>query len=525
MFADSLSHALDLLGFVLLAVSGSAVFLTVLTWRSRKSRRPVSLGASLVLFFLTSWFMLDGLLAFAPGLSDRGEEIAGKVIASLVWLSLAFTANAALKRFVWYGALVRDGRPSVPDILVDLASLGVYAAALLAISSLVFDRDITAIAATSGVVALVIGYSAQSTLAEVFAGLALNLSHPFRKGDSVQIDGVWAVIVDMGWRSVSLRTYEGNLIVLPNTKAASMRLTNMDLPDNRTRHHIPFVMDVDVPPARVREVGIRAMLEVPAVLRQPPPMILVKNFTEWGVAYEAIFWQENPNVWILRRDEVAGALWYGFHRAGLPFAVRRRDLAAPDNAAPPVPRPEPRAVAAEIFAALRRAPLFTVVPDDALAMLASSQRRLLFGVPERIVRQGDAGSSMYVILSGKVNVMLDADGAETPIATMGPGESFGHMSLMTGEPRSASVRAGGDVVLVEITKEALAPVLETYPELVEALAEQIVALKEANERFQAERQTRQDAEEPRTTAISRLAARIRSFFGGETEDIPLRASA
>jgi CRP-like cAMP-binding protein len=285
-------------------------------------------------------------------------------------------------------------------------------------------------------------------------------------------------------------------------------------------------MDVDVPPARVREVGIRAMLEVPAVLRQPSPMILVKNFTEWGVAYEAIFWQEDPNTWILRRDEVAGALWYGFHRAGLPLAVRRRDLASPDNAAPPVPRPEPRAVAAEIFAALRRAPLFAAVPDDALAMLASSQRRLLFGAPERIVRQNEAGSSMYVILTGRVEVLLEgADGAELPVAAMEAGESFGHLSLMTGEPRSATVRAAGDVVLVEITKEALAPLLAAQPELVEALAAQIVALKEANGRIQAERQSRAGAEEPPTTAITRLATLIRAFFGGETERAALRETA
>jgi small-conductance mechanosensitive channel/CRP-like cAMP-binding protein len=520
LFADPFSHALDLLGFVLLFVSGSAAFLTLVTWRSRKSRHPLALGVSLVAFFLTAHLMLEGLIELMPGLSRRGEEILGQALATLAWLSLAFTINAALKRFVWYGALQRDGRPTVPDILIDLAGLGVYAAALLVVAAAVFERDVTAIAATSGVVAFVIGYSAQSTLAEVFAGLALNLSHPFRKGDSVQVDGVWGVIVDMSWRSVALRTYEGNLVVLPNSKAAAMRLVNMDLPEHRTRHHIPFVMDVDVPPARVREVGIRAMLEVPSVLREPAPMILAKNFTEWGVAYEAIFWQADPNTWILRRDEVAGALWYGFHRAGLPLAVRRRDLAAPDNAAPPVPRLEPRAVAAEIFAALRRAPLFAAVPDDALAMLAASQRRLLFGAPERIVRQGEAGSSMYVILGGRVEVLLEAEGgAELPVAEMRAGESFGHMSLMTGEPRSATVRAAGDVVLVEITKEALAPVLEAQPELVEALAEQIVAMKEANGRTRAERQKGAAPAEPPVTAITRLAARIRAFFDGEMEAV------
>ncbi|HYE00726.1 MAG TPA: mechanosensitive ion channel family protein [Alphaproteobacteria bacterium] len=512
---DAFANALDLLGFVLLVVSGSAVFLMALNWRSQATRKPLGLGLSLVLFFACSSLMLDWLLRFAPGLQPLRTAL-GQGLGTLAWLSAAFSVNAALTRFVWHGALVRDGQPAVPKVLTDFVRFLIYAVALLVISSAVFGRDITAIAATSGVVAFVIGYSAQSTLAEIFAGIALNLSRPFRKGDSIQVDNIWGTVLEAGWRSVSIRAYEGNLIVLPNTKAASMRLINLDLPTNDTRHHIPFVMDIGVPPAVVREAAMKAMLECPCVLHNPPPLVLIKNFTKWGVAYEAIFWHNNPNVWILRRDEVAGALWHAFDRAGLPLAVRRRETALPHAAFPPVPKPEPEVVQAEIFSTLRRSALFAALPEDIVAELARDARRVVYGWPERIVRQGEAGSSMFVVLRGHVDVFIDREGdaGELRTATLGAGDTFGQMSLMTGEPRSATVRAAGDVVVAEIRKESLAPLLQKHPDLVDSIAGQIVAINAQNaERRRAVAGPETHEEEP-ASLVSRLAASIRGFFGG-----------
>lgn len=508
---DTVAHYVDLLGFLILIVSGAAAFLSLLTWRSKQTRHPLSLGINLTLFFLTAALMSNSLFSVLPPIPEMMRDGIHKSVQALGWLSFAFLLNSSLKRFIWYGRLRHGDRSAVPDILIGFASLGIYAAAILFISSIVFHRDITAIAATSGVVAFVLGYSAQPTLSEIFSGLALNISRPFRIGDSVQVDGVWGNILELGWRSVSLRSYEGNLIVLPNSKAASMRLINMDLPQHHTRHHIPFVMDIEVPPSLVRKVAMEAILSVPTVLRTPAPLVLWKTFHEYGMSYEAIFWQADPNLWILRQDEVGGAMWYAFKRAGLPFAVNRRNANMPTLAIPSVPHADPAQEREEILAVLKRSSLFSLLPEDAQLTLTSTAKRRLYGDPERIVRQGDQGSSMFLIVHGKVDVLHEGtDGSEQKITTLGAGESFGHMSLMTGAPRSATVRAGSHLVLAEIEKSALTPVIAQYPEAVEALATQIMALQNANEELHFD--DGQPASDTPAGVLGRLASKIRAFL-------------
>lgn len=512
--ASFLTDFFDLFGFVLLVVTGSAAFISFVAWRSRGSKHPVVLGLSLFLFFLTWRVMLTQFLALMPHSIAEYRDAWANTLSAVAILSLAYMINLALKRYVWHGALKHsDTQSAVPDILVQLANFGVYATAVLLISGLVFQRDVTAVAATSGAVAFIIGYSAQSTLAEIFSGLALNLTHPFRKGDSVQVDGIWAIVVDSGWRAVTLRTYDGNLIILPNSKAANLRLTNLSQPNTNVRQHIPITVDIGVAPERVREVAMQAMLGLPYVLRDPKPMVLAKGFNELGMMFEVIFWQPSPHLWILRQDEVVGAVWYAFDRAGIPLSVRRRETATPHDASPAVQPVSAEAISGEAQAALNRSSLLAALPLERRAELAQKPRRLLFGPLECIVRQGDPGSSLFVILRGKVEVSVAADGgSEAKIAQLGPGDSFGEMSLMTGEPRSATVRAAGDVAVIEIEKSALEPMLRDHPELVEALAAQVIALGNANKEHLSKQQ-KDGTAAAAGSALSRLAGRIRGFFG------------
>ena len=67
------------------------------------------------------------------------------------------------------------------------------------------------------------------------------------------------------------------------------------------------------------------------------------------------------------------------------------------------------------------------------------------------MRQGDAGSSMFVILSGRVRVVIEPSGQE--VAVIEPGGFFGEMSMLTGDPRTATVRAASDVHALEIPAE------------------------------------------------------------------------
>lgn len=72
-----------------------------------------------------------------------------------------------------------------------------------------------------------------------------------------------------------------------------------------------------------------------------------------------------------------------------------------------------------------------------------------------IVRQGEVGDCMYVVQTGEVEVVLDAEGEEQHLAILGPGDFFGEMAVFERETRSATVRARGEARVLKIDKKAL----------------------------------------------------------------------
>jgi small-conductance mechanosensitive channel/CRP-like cAMP-binding protein len=505
---------LNSIGVALLVASAAAALLCLLAWRGRGRNRGIFLGLSLLVLFLVLRLMIERLLPALVEAPPMLRSLIGQGLATLAALAAAFAIDAAIRRFLWYGTLREGEQSRVPNILIGLASLGGYALTGLLVASEIFGLDVTALAATSGVVAIVLGVSAQQTLGQVFAGLALNMSRPFRLGDSVQIDGVWGVVVDANWRAVTLRTYEGTLVAMPNMLVASTRLTNFDQPHHDLRQHIPFVVDADVPPGQVRSVALAAMAGLPQVLADPAPLLLLKSFEDRGVAYEAIFWHRDPNLTILRRDEVAQALWYALRRAGMPISVHRRLLAMPQGATLPFAT-DSAAEPARLLALLRQAPLTAGFPEAELQAVAARARHRLFAAGERIIRHHELGDSMFAVLSGRVSVRLeDARGVETEIYTQGAGEIFGHMSALTGAPRFATVRAASHLLLAELDKASLAPMIAAHPELVDFVAREILRIDAAHAALlQARAPEMASAGQGQAGLLDRLSDRIRSFFG------------
>jgi CRP-like cAMP-binding protein len=249
-------------------------------------------------------------------------------------------------------------------------------------------------------------------------------------------------------------------------------------------------------------------------------MVLFKNFDERGVAYEAIFWHHDPNVYILRRDEIGHALWYAFRRAGIPISVHRRLLAMPE-AASPVFRPDDASDDhARLLGHLRRLPLTACFPDAELTALVPRARFLLFATGERIFHTGEPGDSMFVILDGGASVRLeDAAGVEQEIYALGAGEVFGHMSALTGAPRLATVRAVGHLRLAEIDGATLAPLIERHPGIVDSVAREMLRIETAHDALRQAAMPDMAASKGAEHGglLDRVAERIRAYLGREAE--------
>ena len=134
-----------------------------------------------------------------------------------------------------------------------------------------------------------------------------------------------------------------------------------------------------------------------------------------------------------------------------------------------------------------------------------------FGKGERIIIQGDAGNSMFILATGKASVQVEREGRAQPVGNLVAGDCFGEISLLTGEPRSATVLATFDCEVLEIEKETMGTLLREHPELAESLSETVVARRSATETQLASAPANGDDPEQVATKEGFLR-RLRKFF-------------
>lgn len=156
---------------------------------------------------------------------------------------------------------------------------------------------------------------------------------------------------------------------------------------------------------------------------------------------------------------------------------------------------------------LKTIPFFGEVLDDAeIDMLAARARFVDFREGATPIEEDGPGHAMYVIVSGTALVTVMEE--EQPVATLSHGDIVGEMSLLTGARRSATVTARTLVEAIEISKEALAHVLEHSPGLVDRFA----ALLDRRQR-ELDRIAGGSAWGMLRLGKAEMASTIRAFFG------------
>jgi CRP-like cAMP-binding protein len=121
---------------------------------------------------------------------------------------------------------------------------------------------------------------------------------------------------------------------------------------------------------------------------------------------------------------------------------------------------------------ISKIPFFTPLQETEREELAEDATMHVFNPGEMIIREGDPGRSVYIVLDGRVKVFTRDDGGkELPLATLGVGQFFGEMSLVSGKPRSSSVVALELSVLVELSYPSMAKVIEQNLAVKEVLEE------------------------------------------------------
>jgi len=118
---------------------------------------------------------------------------------------------------------------------------------------------------------------------------------------------------------------------------------------------------------------------------------------------------------------------------------------------------------------LARSPVFKELPEDALEAVAGAVHPLVVPPNSILFREGDPGDCLYIIRSGSVRIFRrNEEGMHLDLSIKGPGETFGEMALLTGEPRSADVETLGETHLLVLSKDQVDRIMRDFPDISKA---------------------------------------------------------
>ncbi|HXE16971.1 MAG TPA: mechanosensitive ion channel family protein [Stellaceae bacterium] len=406
------------------------------------------------------------------------ETIVRDVAGSGFWLAAAWFITELLRIFVVYQARRQGFESRMPRLLFDIGGILVFFCAGLIIVSQVFGLELTGLLFTSGIIAAAAGFALQPTATDLIAGISLNFREGTMKlGDWVQVaNGVVGKVTQITWSDTHLVTLDDRMVVVRNSKLVELQLMNFNAPTRPYQAKLKINVGFEAPPDRVSAILVTAMKAVPKLLSEPEPYVIIEEFTDNGVSYSMYYHvPDYPEAQFITHQVAVNALKF-LDQAGFAPAYPKREHF--DGREARSVRGIERRI--DINAILRRVPLFDSFGAEEIAELADGLaiRQIKSGTV--VVREGEEGKSLFVVVSGLLDVFKQMDGGEQrKVGMLAPGHVFGEWSLLTGAARSATVTSAAETNLIEIDKERLEPVLTRYPQTLAELS-RIEAERSAN---------------------------------------------
>jgi small-conductance mechanosensitive channel/CRP-like cAMP-binding protein len=449
---------------------------------NRLIRRRFRLSVVLTVLYVAADVAVT-LYPFAPATAQQVNSFAKLALVAAV-------INAAVLLLI--NPIRQDRVPErFPLILQDAIILGLVLFAATFISA--------ELVTTSAVSAVVIGFALQDTLGNAFAGLAIQSEKPFHVGQWVRIGEFDGRVAEVTWRATKLRTKAGNFVIVPNNVVAKEAIVNYSEPSAPLRIEVEVGATYLVPPSQVKAAMMEALRHSSRVLSAPAPEVLLGGFGDSAINYRARFWVADFSQDEVARDEVRMAIFYSFQRHNIeipwPTQVQYERNWDVQDVSKKLEEEEQLLASVDLFESLA---------PELRSQIAHAAPMAVYGSGETIVKEGEDGHSMFIVMSGVVRVVLGPERQE--VARIERGGYFGEMSLLTGEPRTATVLASGDVVVVEIDAELFRRIGAIHPEAIEKIGMAAMVRKAGLEEVKAAAQT---ATVEATTFMTRMKKFLR----------------
>lgn len=470
-----------------------AVYLVNAIFRTNMPRHKVAATLKLAVF----GFVL-ALLEKWVGAASPHADLIGNVQSIVAMLCLANLVTYVVVEIYIHYRMHRH----VPSFLRDLVTMLVYVVFALVSLRVIFRIELSSILTATTVLTAAVAFAMQTTIANILSGFYVQNDENMKRGTwiSLKENGVVGEIVNVGFRYTTLRTLDKQQVMVPNHQIMQNVVTSLGSRDGeKTGFHLRVGLGFDVPPEKAVKMLTRLLEEEEHVLKNPRPTVIVNGYMESSVEYDMKYYLDDYSRSRSTKGNLLSRIWYAVEREGYAFPYPHREVIRKTPS-----RPFERDAEA-ILAILKRTDLFSSLDDEEFRRLAGRTRVKVYGAGEVVVRQDEEGDSLFIVKRGSVNVRIDG----ALVGSLGAGEIFGEMSLLTGERRKATVVADGEVRMVEISKGDIEPLIKADPKLLDGLS----AILAEREGRNIEHRKAMDSSRVNGGVKEAFLNRLKAFFG------------
>jgi len=247
--------------------------------------------------------------------------------AALVWAIALYRLTSVLmeslsSKLVSFARVEEELIPLFENIIKAVLVVG-FIMVLLS----VWEKDITPVLASAGVVGVAVGFAAKDTISNFFGGMSVYMDKPYKIGDYVILDtGDRGEVVNIGLRSTRILTRDEVLISIPNSIMANTKIINESAPQPRFRIRVPVGVAYGSDVIRVEELLLEAAKKNENVVGEPEPRARFRSFGDSALQFELLAWVTDPRYKGRAIHQINREINRSFAEEGIVIPFPQRDV-------------------------------------------------------------------------------------------------------------------------------------------------------------------------------------------------------
>lgn len=282
-----------------------------------------------------SWLLIFiGVKMAIPFLECQNgfTDLINKTTTSLIYIGAGILAISIVVVLIDYWGLriAKKTKSSMDDALVPLFRKTTKVVLLVVLAIMVLDLwgvNVAGLLAGVGIAGIAIGFAVKDSLSNIFGGVSLILDKSINVGDKIALeDGTVGVVHDVGIRATRIKTYDNEILVVPNGAMSTMRLKNYNQPDMRARIAIPIGIEYGADPEKAKKVAVAEIKKMKDILSDPAPSAMLLELGDFSLNLKVFFWVDNISKVYPKKEEALIRIYKSFNKNKIGIAFPTQTL-------------------------------------------------------------------------------------------------------------------------------------------------------------------------------------------------------